>query len=100
MSDASNYRLAAGAILKSLSPKLFYVTDVAHLLHNCAMKIKSDLEDVDQLIVRIKFATVKNRALELELERGAGAPEPGFFRGAGAGAGALYEIQVELEPVV
>ena len=32
------YTKIAGITLKSLYPKLFHVTCVAHLLHNCAMK--------------------------------------------------------------
>ena len=42
-------------------PKLFHVTCVAHLLHNCAMKIKSHFEDVDQLIAKVKAVTIKNK---------------------------------------
>ena len=38
LSDVAKYMMAAGAILKSLYPKLFHVTRVAHLLHNCTMK--------------------------------------------------------------
>ena len=54
LSDAAKYMIAAGIILKSLYPKLFHVTCVAHLLHNCAIKIKSHFEDVDQLISKSK----------------------------------------------
>ena len=36
------------------------MTCVAHLLHNCAMKIKSHFEDVDQLIAKVKAVTIKN----------------------------------------
>ena len=46
--------IAVGITLKSLYPKLFHVTCVAHLLHNCAMKIKSYFEDEDQLIAKAK----------------------------------------------
>jgi len=53
--------VAVGAILKSLYPKLFHVTCIAHLLHNCAMKVKSHFEDVDQLIAEVKLVTVKNK---------------------------------------
>ena len=53
LSDAAKYMIAAGITLKSLYPKLFYVTCVAHLLHNCAMKIESHFEDVDQLIAKV-----------------------------------------------
>ena len=53
--------IAAGITLKSLYPKLFYVTCVVRLLHNCAMKIKSHFEDVDQLIAKVKAVTIKNK---------------------------------------
>ena len=53
--------IAAGIRLKSLYPKLFRVTCVAHLLQNCALKIKSHFEDVDQLIANIKAVTIKNK---------------------------------------
>ena len=46
--------LAVGATLKSLCPKLFDVTCVAHLLHSCAMKVKSQFLFVDQLIDTVK----------------------------------------------
>ena len=46
LSDAAKYMIAAGITLKSLYPKLFRVACVAHLLHNCAMKIRSHFEDV------------------------------------------------------
>ena len=39
LSDAAKYMVAAGITLKSLYPKLFHVTCVAHLLHNCACTI-------------------------------------------------------------
>ena len=60
-SDAAKYMIAAGITLKSLYPKLFLVTYVAHLLHNWAIKIKSHFEDVDQLIANIKAVTIKNK---------------------------------------
>ena len=34
---------------------------VTHLLHNCGIKVKSHGEDVDQLIEKVKLATVKNK---------------------------------------
>ena len=53
--------VAAGAILTSLYSKLFHVTCVAHLLHNCARKVKSHFEDVDQLITIVKSAAIENK---------------------------------------
>ena len=60
LSDAVKYMMAAGITPKSLYPKLFYLTCVAHLLHNCAIKIKSYFEDVDQPIAKVKAVTFKN----------------------------------------
>ena len=54
LSDIAQYMVTAGAKLRSLYPKLFYVTCVADLLHNCAMKVKSHFEVVDQLIAKVK----------------------------------------------
>jgi len=62
LSDVARYMVAAGNVLKSLYPKLFHVTCVAHLMHNCAMEVKSHFHDVDQLIASIKAATVKNKS--------------------------------------
>ena len=44
LSDSAKYMIAAGITIKSLHPKLFLVTYVAHLLYNCAVKIKSHFE--------------------------------------------------------
>ena len=57
----------AGIALKSLHPKLFHMTCVAHLLHNCAMKIKSHFEDMDQLIAKVKAVTIKNKTNQAKL---------------------------------
>ena len=62
LSDATKYMIAAGTKLKFYYPKLFHVTCVAHLLHNCALKIKSHFECVDQLIANIKAVTIKIKA--------------------------------------
>ena len=61
LSDAAKHMIAAGITLKSLYPKLFHVMCVAHLLHNCAIKIKSHFEDVDQLTAKTKAVTNKNK---------------------------------------
>ena len=60
-SDAAKYMITDGITQKSLHLKLFHMTCVAHLLHNCAMKINSHFEDVDQLIAKIKAVTIKNQ---------------------------------------
>ena len=58
--------IAAGITLKSLYPKLFHVTCVAQLLHNRTMKIKSQFEDVDQLIAKAKAVTIKNKTKQVK----------------------------------
>ena len=59
LSDTAKFMIAADITLKSLYPKLFHLTRVAHLLHNCALKNKSNFEDVDQLIAKSKAVTIK-----------------------------------------
>ena len=68
--------IAAGITLKSLYPKLFHVTCVAHLLHNCAIKIKSHFEDVDQLITKVKAVTIKNKTRQAKFSVIGCPPQP------------------------
>ena len=76
LSDAAKYMIAAGIALKSLYSKLFHVTCVAHLLHNCAMKIKSHFEDVDQLIAKVKAVTIKNKTRQVKFSTAGYPPQP------------------------
>ena len=76
LSDAAKYMIAAGITLKSLYPKLFHMMCVAHLLHNCAMKIKSHFEDVDQLIAKVKAATIKNKTRQAKFSAIGYPPQP------------------------
>ena len=68
--------IAAGITLKSLYPKLFYLTCVAHLMHNCAVKIKSHFEDVDQLIAKVKAVTIQNKTKLAEFSAIDYPPQP------------------------
>jgi len=76
LSDAARYMVATGNVLKSLYPKLFHVTCIVHLLHNCAMKVESHFHDVDQLIASIKAATVKNKSRQAQFAAIGYPPEP------------------------
>lgn len=60
-SDAARYMTAAARTLKSLYPKMRHVTCAAHLIHNCAIKIKSHFTAVDNMIARVKATVVKNK---------------------------------------
>jgi len=61
LTDAASYMLSTGRTLHKLYPHLFHVTCIAHLIHNCAMRIRAHFVDVDQLIARIKNAVIKNK---------------------------------------
>ena len=76
LSDAAKYMIAADITLKSLCPKLFHVRCVAHLLHNCAMKIKSHFEDVNQLIAKVTAVTIKNKTRHAKFFAIAYPPQP------------------------
>ena len=62
ISDAARYMTRATETLKILFPNIIHITCVLHLLHNCALKIKSSYPSIDNLISSIKAATVKNKS--------------------------------------
>ena len=68
--------IAVGITLKSICPKLFHVTCVAHLLHNFAMKIKPHFEDVDQLIAKVKAVTIRNKTRQAKVSAIGYPPQP------------------------
>ena len=41
LTDAARYMSLAGKTLKELYPSLMHATCVAHLLHNCAMRVRA-----------------------------------------------------------
>ena len=40
----------AGKTLKELYPSLMHVTCVAHLLHNCAMRVRAHFKNIDEIV--------------------------------------------------
>ena len=48
LTDAARYMSSAGKILKELYPSLMHVTCVAHLLHNCAMRVRAHFKNIDE----------------------------------------------------
>ena len=52
---------SAGKTLKESYPSLMHVTCVAHLLHNCAMRVRAHFSNIDVVIATIKAATIKNK---------------------------------------
>ena len=61
LSGDASYMKKASKDLREVYPKLFTVKCLAHLIHNCAMKIKAGYANVDLLISSIKGITIKNK---------------------------------------
>ena len=61
LTDAALYMSLAGKTLKKLYPSLIHVNCVAHLLHNCAMCVRAQFKNIDEVIALIKAATIKNK---------------------------------------
>lgn len=61
LTDAASYMMSAVKTLRVLYPTMFHVTCGAHLLHNCAMRVRAHFDDVDCLIARIKALCLKNK---------------------------------------
>ena len=62
ISDAASYMCRAGQVLKEIYSILLHVTFLAHLMHNCALKVKSFCKEVDDLIAAVKGSVVKNKS--------------------------------------
>ena len=70
LTDAARYMSLAGKTLKELYPSLMHVTCVAHLLHNCAMRVRAHFKNIDEII-----ATIKNKNRKKDFHD-AGLPSP------------------------
>ena len=75
LTDAARYMSLAGKTLKESYPCLMHVTCVAHLLHNCAMRVRAHFKNIDQIIATIKAATIKNNDRKKNFHD-AGLPSP------------------------
>ena len=75
LTDAARYISLAGKTLKKLYPFLMHVTCVAHILHNCAMRVRAHIKNIDEVIATIKAATIKNKDRKKDFHD-AGLPFP------------------------
>ena len=75
LTNAARYMSLAGKTLKELYPSLMDVICVAHLLHNCAMRVRAHFKNIDEIIATIKTATIKNKDRKKDF-RDAGLPSP------------------------
>lgn len=80
LSDAARYMVSAGESLKIFYPDLFHVTCIAHLFHNCCLKIRSNFSNVDKIIATVKSATVRNRERRNLFKNIGYPPEPVLTR--------------------
>ena len=53
ISDAALYMCRAGKVLKEIYSNLLHATCLAHLMHNCTLKVKSFCKEVDDLIAAV-----------------------------------------------
>ena len=75
LTGAAQYMSLAGKTLKELYPSLMHVTCIAHLLHNCAMRMHAHFINIDEIIATIKAATIKNKDRKKDFHD-AGLPSP------------------------
>ena len=61
LTDAARHMSLAGKTLKVLYPSLMHVNCVAHLLQNCAMRVRAEFKNIDEVIATIKAATIKSK---------------------------------------
>ena len=80
LSDAASYMTACTATVKVLYPHLFHVTCLAHMLHNCAEKVRGAFTDVDNLIAHVKAATIKSKSRQAQFKHFGSPPEPAVTR--------------------
>ena len=75
LTNAAQYLSLAGKTLKKLYPSLMHVTCVAHLLHNCAMRVRAHFNNIDEIIGTSKAATIKIKDRKKDFHD-AGLPSP------------------------
>ena len=92
LTDAARYMSLAGKTLKELYTSLMHVTCVAHLLHNCAMRVRAHLKNIDEIIATIKAATIKNKNRKKDFHDSGlpSPPDPVITRWATLLGAALY----------
>ena len=61
LSYVACYMTACTATLKLLHLQLFHNTCMVHILYNCAEKVRSHFQQVDNLIAKVKMVTMKNK---------------------------------------
>ena len=64
--------------LMELYPSLIHVNYLAHLIHNCAMRVRAHFKNIDEEKAMIKTATIKNKDRKKDFHN-AGLPSPPYL---------------------
>jgi len=65
LTDAARYMTAMTPSLKLLYPQIFHVTCLAHLVHNCSVKISEFFTKTNKLIAAVKDIVVRSKKEEI-----------------------------------
>ena len=92
LTDAARYMSLTVKTLKELCLFLTHVNCVAHLLHNCSMRVRAHFKNIDEVIATIKAATIKHKDCKKNfLDAGRASPlDPVITRWATWIRAALY----------
>ena len=66
LTNAARDMFLAGKTLKELCPSLMHFNCVAHLLHDCAIRVRAQFKNIDEVIATIKAAAIKNKDCKKE----------------------------------
>ena len=96
MTYAARNMSLAGKTLKELYPSLMHVNCVAHLLHNCAMRVRAHFKNIDEIIATIKAATIKNKYRKKDFHDGGlpSSPDPVITRWATWIRAAFFTVRI------
>ena len=75
LTDTAWYMSLAGKTLQELYPSLMHVNCVAHLLHDCTIRVRAYFKNINEVIAKIKAATIKNKDRKKDVHD-AGLPYP------------------------
>jgi hypothetical protein len=63
ISDEASYMKKAIKRMKEINKKLVHVFCLAHLVHNCALKVRGSYKYVNFLIASINALTIRNKTM-------------------------------------
>ena len=84
LTDAARYMSLAEKTLKKLYPSWMRVNCVAHLLHNCAMRVRAHFRNIDKVTATMREATMKSKDRKKNFHNAGlpSSPNPGITRWA------------------